>query len=214
MRVGGRRGVVLHVVPNGLCGDGGTVFCPLPVLLRQRRLHDDGGPLPQVLARGRLGGHDGLGAVHPGRRLAAEVAVRLLPAPQLGEVLLLDVLLRHGQLGDLQRQAARLLPPSLSQGKGRERRETADEVPSQLGTIKRKNAGHVSLYLLHQEGLLHVLWPHGSQQLHGFVEALAGLELLLGSQHAFQQNQAHPEEDLDPCGEEEAAAPSDTQTTS
>lgn len=61
----------------------------------QRRLHDDGGPLPQVLPAGRLGRHDGLGAVHPGRRLAAQVAVGLLPAAQLSQVLLLDVFLRH-----------------------------------------------------------------------------------------------------------------------
>lgn len=71
---------------------------------RQRRLHDDGGPLPQVLACGRLGRHDGLGAVHPGRGLAVEVPVRLLPAPQLGVMLLLDVLLRHLQINDLKRR--------------------------------------------------------------------------------------------------------------
>lgn len=67
----------------------------------QRRLHDDGGPLLQVLACGWLGRHDGLGAVHPGRGLAAEVPVRLPPAPQLAVMLLLNVLLRHLEVNDL-----------------------------------------------------------------------------------------------------------------
>lgn len=71
------------------------------LLARQRTLHDDGGLLPQVLACGWLGRHDGLGAMHPGRGLAVEVPVCLLPASQLGVMLLLDVLLRHLQVNDL-----------------------------------------------------------------------------------------------------------------
>lgn len=55
----------------------------------------------------------------------------------------------------------------------------------------------VSLYLLHQEAFLHVLWLYSSEQLHRFVETLAALQLLLGSQGAFQENQAHTKEDLD-----------------
>lgn len=137
-----RLGGILHFVPVGLGGAGGAVLCRLPILLRQRRLHDDGGPLPQVLPRRRLGGHDGFGAVHPGRRLAAEVAVRLLPAPQLAVMLLLDVLLRHGQLCDLQRQPVYSRPRYLRRAEQRaRRRRTADEVPSQLGTIKREECG-------------------------------------------------------------------------
>lgn len=59
-----------------------------------RRLHEDGGLLSQVLTTGWLGGHDGLGTVHPGRGLAAQISTRLLPAPQLSVMLLLDVLFR------------------------------------------------------------------------------------------------------------------------
>lgn len=51
-------------------------------------------------------------------------------------------------------------------------------------------------HLSDQELLLHVLRLYGSQQLHGFIQTLAGLQFLLGSQHAFQQNQAHPEHNL------------------
>lgn len=51
---------------------------------------------------------------------------------------------------------------------------------------------------MHYEPLLHVLWMYSSEQLHGLIETLAGLQFLLGPQRAFQENQAHPEEDLHP----------------
>lgn len=68
---------------------------------RQRGLYDDGGHLSELLPAGRLSGHDGLGAVHPGRRLTVQISTALLPASQLSEVLLLNVSLRHRQLYDL-----------------------------------------------------------------------------------------------------------------
>lgn len=61
----------------------------------QRRRHDDGGPLLQVLASGGLSSYDGLCTVHPRRGLAVQVSMRLLPAPQLSVMFLLYVLFRH-----------------------------------------------------------------------------------------------------------------------
>lgn len=76
-----------------------------PILLgRQKRLHLDVGPLSQVLDPGWLGGHDRLGTVHPGRGLGLQIAVCLLPSPQLIEMLLLNVLLSHVQLNNLKQR--------------------------------------------------------------------------------------------------------------
>lgn len=77
----------------------------LPILIGQKkRLHLDVGPLSQVLDPGWLGGHDRLGPVHPGRGLGLQIAVRLLPPPQLIEMLLLNVLLSHVQLNNLKQR--------------------------------------------------------------------------------------------------------------
>lgn len=71
----------------------------------------------------------------------------------------------------------------------------------QAGIIKRSPqraaVTAVSLYLLHQEAFLHVLWLYSPEQLHRFIETLAAVQFLLGSQSAFQENQAHSKEDLD-----------------
>lgn len=99
-----RRKMLVRFLPSVLHSRSARLGTRRSLLVRfgrQRRLHDDGGPLPQVLACGRLGRHDGLGAVHPGRGLGVEVPVRLLPAPQLAVMLLLDVLLGHLQVNDL-----------------------------------------------------------------------------------------------------------------
>lgn len=80
----------------------------LPILLGWKRsLHLDVGPLSQVLDPGWLGGHDGLGTVHPGRGLGLQIAVCLLPSPQLIEMLLLNVLLSHVQLNNLKQRRSR-----------------------------------------------------------------------------------------------------------
>lgn len=87
-----RRGLCLRLL---FLSDISTSLCVVRGLGRQRRLHDDGGQLSQVLTVGRLRGDDGLGAVHPGRGYAVEVSFGLLPAAQLSVVFLFDVLLRH-----------------------------------------------------------------------------------------------------------------------
>lgn len=86
-----RQNALLPLLPFGLASVPGVVHL-------RGRLHDDGGPLPQILPVRRLGGHDGLCAVHPGRGSVVEVAVGVFPAPQLRQVLFLDVFLRYGQL--------------------------------------------------------------------------------------------------------------------
>lgn len=79
-----------------------------PLLIgRKERLHLDVGTLPQVLDPGWLGGHDRLGAVHPGRGLGLQIAARLLPSPQLIDMLLLNVLLSHVQLNNLKQRRSR-----------------------------------------------------------------------------------------------------------
>lgn len=70
----------------------------------QKRLHLDVGPLFQVLASGWLGDDDGLGAVHPGRGLGAQITVGLLPSPQLIVMLLLNVLLSDVQIKNLKQR--------------------------------------------------------------------------------------------------------------
>ena len=55
-----------------------------------------------------------------------------------------------------------------------------------------------SPYLPDQEALLHVGRLQGLKQLHGLVQTLALLQLLLGAQHALEQDQAHAEDDLHP----------------
>lgn len=77
----------------------------LPILLGwKKRPHLNVGPLSQVLEPGRLGGYDCLGTVHPGRRLGLQIPVRLLPAPQLIVMFLLNVLFSHVQLNNLKQR--------------------------------------------------------------------------------------------------------------
>lgn len=74
----GRRAVLLPI----LLLFGLFPFLVLPIALGcQGRLDNDGGVLSQVLATGRLGSHDGLGAVHSGKGLAVQLTPGLLPAP-------------------------------------------------------------------------------------------------------------------------------------
>lgn len=51
-------------------------------------------------------------------------------------------------------------------------------------------------YLSDKEALLHVPRLNGPENLHGFILALAGLQLLPGPQHALQQHQTHTEDYL------------------
>lgn len=51
-------------------------------------------------------------------------------------------------------------------------------------------------HLEREEAFLHVLWFYSSEVLHCFVETLAGPQLVLGPQRAFQKDQTHSEEDL------------------
>ena len=74
----------------------------LPVLLVcQKRLHPNVGPLFQVLEAGWLCDYDCLGTVHPGRGLGVQITVCLLPPPQLTVMLLLNVLFSHVQINNL-----------------------------------------------------------------------------------------------------------------
>lgn len=67
-------------------------------------LHHDGGVLPQVLATGWLRDHDVPRAVHPLRRLGAELPAGFPPAFHLRVMLPLHVPRRHGHLQDLQQE--------------------------------------------------------------------------------------------------------------
>ena len=67
-------------------------FLGLPIALGcQGRLDYDGWVLFQVLATGRLGCHDGLGAVHYRKELAVQLTSGLLPALHRCQLLLLNV---------------------------------------------------------------------------------------------------------------------------
>lgn len=145
------RGVRLKVAwINHMCWWGCVIFLPyfslvierpsFPLLIgRKKRLHLDVGTLPQVLDPGRLGGHDGLGAVHPGRGLGLQIAVRLLPSPQLIDMLLLNVLLSHVQLNNLkQRRSWAELFITADSAATRGQSQRREGLRLQKGTIKRR----------------------------------------------------------------------------
>lgn len=64
-------------------------------------LDDDCRVLFEVLAAGRLGAHDGFGAVHSGWWFTVQLTVGLFPASELREAFFLYVSLGHGQFNDL-----------------------------------------------------------------------------------------------------------------
>lgn len=68
----------------------------------------------------------------------------------------------------------------------------------QAGAVLR-----VQAYLVHQEVLLHALLGQVTQLLHGLIHALAGAQLLHRAQRVAQQDQGHPEDDLNACRGEE-----------
>lgn len=51
-------------------------------------------------------------------------------------------------------------------------------------------------YLSDKVALLHVSRFYGPEKLHGLILALAGFQLLPGSQHALEQHQTHTEDYL------------------